>query len=215
MTATTQKTTGVSVRVVRPHVVFDRAGGDISLPMPTRGSNTLLERCLLIAVARIVKARMIFEFGTYRGVTTKDLVRNVGGAHVYTLDLDPVSGAIEKHRDRSIGVELIRQHLPPTFSFGATALYGNSRTFDYSPYISKMDMVFVDGGHDYETVELDTAAALLMCREGGVIAWHDYDSPMFPDVAPAVAEAMRDYDAEIIKVEESRLAFWFSGGLNG
>jgi hypothetical protein len=53
-------------------------------------------------------------------------------------------------------------------------LFGDSATFNYSPYYGRIDLFFVDGSHSYEYVRSDTLNAMKCCRPGGVIAWHDF-----------------------------------------
>ena len=56
-----------------------------------------------------------------------------------------------------------------------TQLYGNSATFDFSPYENKMDFVFVDGAHTHGYILNDSEKALRLLKDGqGMILWHDY-----------------------------------------
>ena len=56
-----------------------------------------------------------------------------------------------------------------------TQLYGDSASFDFSPWYGQMDFVFVDGAHAYNYVVNDTNIALkLLNPRGGIIIWHDY-----------------------------------------
>ncbi len=50
-----------------------------------------------------------------------------------------------------------------------------------------VDMLFVDGAHDYMNVRLDLEAFAPLVRKGGIISGHDY-SPDFPGVVRAVDE---------------------------
>ena len=51
----------------------------------------------------------------------------------------------------------------------------NSLTFDFSSFMKKMDLVFVDGDHSYEGVKLDTQNAFKLLRNhSSTIVWHDY-----------------------------------------
>ena len=55
-------------------------------------------------------------------------------------------------------------------------LYGDTATFDFSPYYNAIDLVFVDGAHSYEYVVNDSIIAeRLLSNKRGVILWHDYD----------------------------------------
>ncbi len=55
-----------------------------------------------------------------------------------------------------------------------TQLWGDSATFDFSPYYNSMDFVFIDGAHSEHYVKNDTEKALqLIKKSGGIIVWHD------------------------------------------
>ena len=53
-------------------------------------------------------------------------------------------------------------------------LFGNSITFDYSPYENAIDLVVVDADHSYDFVRPDTESAFRLLRPGGTILWDDY-----------------------------------------
>jgi hypothetical protein len=88
-------------------------------------------------------------------------------------------------------------------------LHGDSNVFDFKPYREKMNMIYVDGGHDERTVRSDAENAFRMLSKGrpAVIAWDDYDSPL----SPAVKEYLDTRSEELVFVEESRTAFYLSG----
>jgi predicted O-methyltransferase YrrM len=46
--------------------------------------------------------------------------------------------------------------------------------FDPGPYRSSADLVFVDSGHDYESVKRDSRLALELLAPGGCVIWDDY-----------------------------------------
>lgn len=60
---------------------------------------------------------------------------------------------------------------------------------DIHPHdIEPVDLVFVDGAHDYASVKADTELAHALLAPGGIIAWHDYQHPRNPDVAKLIHE---------------------------
>ncbi|HVZ19714.1 MAG TPA: class I SAM-dependent methyltransferase, partial [Vicinamibacterales bacterium] len=149
------------------------------------------------AIARHVRARRIFEFGTYLGRTTYHLALGAEVDEVCTLDLDPAGGY---PADLKIGRAVRAVHergLQGYFYQGTDAsrrirqLHGDSRTFDYAPFAGRMDLVFVDGGHTYDLVANDTDRALRLIRPGGVIVWHDF-APKGRDVARLAREFARE-----------------------
>ncbi len=140
--------------------------------------------CLSVLMKR-VNARHVFEFGTYRGVSTTQLALNLPpDGLVFTLDL-PITdlntkfeldtiGEVEVVKDARKG-DLIPGHLRPRIQFIAQ----DSALFDPAPYENLMDLVFVDGAHTAEYVKNDSEKGWRMLRSGGIICWHDcrFNSP--------------------------------------
>jgi predicted O-methyltransferase YrrM len=175
-----------------------------------QASITLLEGGALAALMARVQARRVFEFGTYKGVSTAQLALNLpSDGRVFTLDLpeDLEIGAlrVDKPAERMIAAEagkgsLVPEDLQPKVTF----LHADSAVFDPTSYEESMDLVFVDGAHSYEYVINDTAKGLKLLRAGGVIAWHDC-APNHPDVV----RALRDSGLPINLVRGTALAFAF------
>lgn len=138
-----------------------------------------LECAALAALANLVSATQIFEFGTYKGVSTTQLALNVGeNGRIFTLDLPEDHPAyslpIPRPEERKIAAEGQKGILiPRDLRDRVTFLQSDSATFDEEPYLGSMDLVFVDGAHSYEYVKSDTEKGWRMLRPGGVIAWHD------------------------------------------
>lgn len=142
-------------------------------------SISLAESAALAALIQKSKAKRVFEFGTYKGVSTTQLALNLPpDGMVFTLDLPEdhpaYSLAIPKAEERAIAAEKGKGILVPNdLRDRVTFLRSDSATFDTTPYRGTMDLVFVDGAHSYEYVKNDTEKGLEMLRDGGVIAWHD------------------------------------------
>ena len=148
------------------------------------------------AIARHIRARRIFEFGTYLGRTTYHLALGPDANEVFTLDLDPstlypddlkIGRAVRAVHERGLQGYFFRDH---QCSRRITQLHGDTRTFNYSPYHGRMDFVFVDGGHTYELISNDTKHAFSLLRPGGVIVWHDF-APKGRDVVAFARELSR------------------------
>lgn len=65
------------------------------------------------------------------------------------------------------------------------------------------DYVYVDGGHDYETVKKDIDVLMRKVKDNGIIAFNDYcyfplREPMEYDVERAVNELLHDSNHEVI-----------------
>ena len=138
-----------------------------------------MECAALAALAHLVGAKRVFEFGTYKGVSTTQLALNVAeGGMVFTLDLPEDHPAyslpIPRPEEQKIAAEGGKGILIPRDLLDrVTFLSFDSATFDESPYAETIDLVFVDGAHSYEYVKSDTEKGWKMLRPGGVLAWHD------------------------------------------
>jgi predicted O-methyltransferase YrrM len=145
------------------------------------GNVTTFELVSLCLLARSISPRTILEIGTFDGRTTLNLAANSPGATVFTLDLPreelPSAEARIAPSDRKYvdkAVSGARFHGTDCES-RIQQLYGDSATFDFTPYHGEVDLVFVDGAHSYEYVLSDSRNALRLLRSGsGVIVWHDY-----------------------------------------
>lgn len=183
------------IRTFRPWQLFERLGADndlhITIPtVPGTSSRTvfMLETALLIAAARIVKARSILEIGTCMGYTAMHLAMNTG-ARITSVD-------IERRPQVWEGTEWADQ----------IRYIDNGTEFRI---LGDHDMVFIDANHDYEYVKADTYKALK--SEPSVIAWHDFMNPMEPGVRKFLSEFADDHN--LIHVQDSWLCFWFKDDL--
>jgi methyltransferase family protein len=188
------------------------------IPHPSSFSGGVLtvEALLLIALVKISDANRLFEFGTYMGGTTVLLAENCDdSATLFTLDLPlDASGASQvavdsafgdtTHHDEDAFVAAKAVAHGPVVAEGFYGqspskkikfLYADSKTVDLSAYDRSMDMVWVDGGHDYETVRIDTENAFKMANprnKNAVIVWHDFDNKAHPDVGTYLRELAQE-----------------------
>ncbi|MBA3889044.1 MAG: class I SAM-dependent methyltransferase [Gemmatimonadaceae bacterium] len=145
---------------------------------PRDGNVSLLEVTVLSRLVREHAPMAIFEIGTFDGRTTLNLAANApDDAVVYTLDLPankPTAYALAPADYHFVNKPASGARLAGTpYAARVTQLYGDSATFDFSPY--RAEFVFVDGSHAYEYVMSDSMRALELVGSGpGVIVWHDY-----------------------------------------
>jgi predicted O-methyltransferase YrrM len=152
-----------------------------------------MECAALAALCGLLKAQRVFEFSTYKGVSTTQLALNVGEhGMVFTLDLPEDHPAyslpIPMPEEKSIAAEggkgiLIPRDLLDRITF----LSADSAKFDESPYLESMDLVFVDAAHSYEYVKNDSEKGWRMLRLGAIMAWHDCNAN-HPDVVRYIRE---------------------------
>jgi predicted O-methyltransferase YrrM len=127
--------------------------------------------------------KTIFEFGTFNGLTTLNMAANLtDGGVLYTLDL-PASEMnntvfpVEGHEQFYVQKPIIGAHYKKSeYKDKVVQLLGDSATFDYTPYIGKMDFIFVDAGHAFPNVANDSYWAYRLVAPGGIIFWHDFMS---------------------------------------
>jgi predicted O-methyltransferase YrrM len=126
-----------------------------------------------------IQPKNIFEIGTFQGKMSLVMAsETLDDSKIFTLNipkevkprlsLDPKDRDLIDESDNS----LFYKNRPVAGKI--TQLYGDSATYNFSPYYNKMDLVFVDGSHSYDYVVSDSLRALDMLRPGGVIIWDDY-----------------------------------------
>jgi len=127
----------------------------------------------LCLICRITKPKIVFEIGTFKGYTALHFAVNTpDDTKIYTLDLP--EGVEPELKTTSVDRENIKKHKRDFQNNKIERLFGDSATFDYSPFYGKVDFFFIDGSHSYEYVKSDTLNALKCCHPGSVIAWHDF-----------------------------------------
>ncbi len=136
-------------------------------------------------ICRIVKSHnpsAVFEIGTFNGRTSLNMAANMSpDSLLYTLDLPQTEVTKTKLRIKS-GEKKFIEKPASGMQFSGTPyekmiirLYADSAKNDYSPYLNKIDLVFIDGSHSYEYVINDTKVALKLLGNGkGIVIWHDY-----------------------------------------
>ena len=209
---------------IRPHEALmlfhtDRYEDRLTpLVLPDRFTPRILETCVLIALLRHVGATNVFEFGTFRGINTLNLAVNMDpSGQIYALDLDEDSFRTASQHPNDAAIT--RRHfewenrlafLGTKYDSMVTRLFGNSRDFDFAPFRSKMNMVWVDGGHDLETVQSDTQNAFDMMDRSrpGVIAWHDYGNPQYPELTEFLDAVSNEHRLQ--HVEDTMVGFWLN-----
>lgn len=147
-------------------------------PEPHHGNVTLLELIVLSRLVRQRAPRSLFEIGTFDGRTTLNLAANApDDAVVHTLDLPP--HAPTAYALAAADYQFVNKPASGARIVGSQwatrirQLYGDSATFDFSPYTA--GFVFLDGSHAYEYVLSDSMRALALVGEGpATIVWHDY-----------------------------------------
>lgn len=139
------------------------------IPPSADGNPSEWERILLLRAARHVGATTAFEFGTFDGVTAKLLAELSDMETVWTLDLPE---GTEPSLPVALGDEQWLGRAKVPLHPKVVQLWGDSAEFDFSPYRSECDLVYVHGAHSPEYIENDASRARELVSEHGVIFLH-------------------------------------------
>lgn len=179
-----RRTPAIIPTVAMAHLVSESTCIQIREPVEVDGNATVLEMAAIAKLIRLHDPRRLFEIGTFDGRTTLNMAANCSAeAKVYTLDLPasqlasaalPLIAGDRRYIDKpTSGSRYMGTDCEPKI----VQLYGDSATFDFSPYYNEVDFVFIDGSHSYDYVISDTERALRLLRNRrGIILWHDYGS---------------------------------------
>jgi predicted O-methyltransferase YrrM len=164
----------------------------------------LVSLCL---ICRALQPRRVFEIGTLQGYTALHFALNTPpDAVIHTLDLPQATPAapalqttiMDDAHIRS-GTRATRRVFEGTPVAGKIVpLFGDSATFDFSPFHGRVDFFFIDGAHSYDYVASDTRRAFDCVRAGGVIAWHDFGRVGVNGVTRLVGEVARAREVHAI-----------------
>jgi predicted O-methyltransferase YrrM len=149
--------------------------------------------CKICLIVRFLKPRRILEIGTYNGMTTLQMALNAPPECViYTLDLPPdrEPSIPPSELDRLVALSFRARFGTSTGSYfrgrgdlKVVQLLGDSATFDYGSRIDgPLDLVFIDGAHDYRSKAIDSENALRLLAPDGVIVWDNYADVCNPEV---------------------------------
>lgn len=182
-------------------------------PFVVHGGTSDAEGWVLAVLAR--RARLMFEIGTCTGKTTYLWARNSPpNARVVTLTLAPSDVASYQRAaadDARAVAEALKESTHTDFLYSRSQvedkveqLFGDSKTFDISPWKGRCDLVFVDGSHAYSYVVSDSEKALQLVAPGGLVLWHDYAGPRH---ASGVYRALNELSRRIplVRIEGTML----------
>jgi predicted O-methyltransferase YrrM len=169
-----------------------------------------LDQEVLVAMVGAVGASRVFEIGTFDGGTTALLVEAVGPTgEVFTLDLPPSAFDATQAPPEFDGSMVGWRYAGSPGAERITQLFGDSKTFDYSPWFGSIDVVFVDAGHDYPHGAADSANALRLVRDGGLVVWDDF-VPHWWGLVQAIVEVVGERGLK--RVEGTNLAYLKASG---
>ena len=178
----------------------------------------------------INKPKVFLEIGVFHGVTARnvcELLNSLHGNEFKYVGLDLFEENIENEGEvipntkfsnplKNIYFNYIKKLDPYSleavndllkkFKNNVSLIKGNSNVILKKIDMSKIDYVFLDGGHDYQTVKND----LNCCREvivnGGTILCDDYDLSYAPGVKKAIDEFSSEHELKCSIICNDRFA---------
>ena len=127
------------------------------------------DMALLKGLTRMTPECRYFEIGAWRGESI---------ANVASVARECISLSLPEEELKQLGFteDFIGQHY---FYSGELEnvrhIEHNSRTFDFSEFENRFDLVFVDGDHSQEGVAIDTKNVFQLLKDDqSAIVWHDY-----------------------------------------
>ena len=196
-----------SIETIRPYQVLliqDAFSEEVKFFMPQPqawGSLSTIEAMMLVKLMRIVNPQKIFEFGTYKGLTTRLLLENlaeaeIDGERVYTLDLPALDGVIFQGDDLAVASQSIgysRKYLTSSRKHWVRQLLQDSMTLNGEDYRKQFQFIFVDANHELSYVRRDTENSVKMLADSpSCLVWHDYRNPDFPELTQYLDELSKE-----------------------
>ena len=175
------------------------------------------------------KPKNFLEIGVFHGVTARnvcELLHSIHGNDFKYVGLDLFGESAENANEvipntkfnnplKKIYFEyILRQdpysleavtYLLKKFKENVHLIKGNSNNLLKKIEMSKIDYVFLDGGHVYETVKSDLENCIPVIENHGTVLCDDYDLSYAPGVKKAIDEFIEIYKYKV-KIISSRFA---------
>lgn len=173
------------------------ASPDVNISKALSIGGWMSEGELLWLATQARSHQYIVEFGSLHGRSTMAMASNLmPNGKIWAVD--PWAGDTyeEIHEDNSRS--FITTYVMPYFiknlkEYIDIGQVEAVREFSYRFSLpQKVDMVFIDGDHRYETVVKDIKKARELLKPDGLLCGHDYDHPHWPGVKIAVDELVNN-----------------------
>tara|TARA_B110000003_G_scaffold128632_1_gene130640 strand:- start:129 stop:758 length:630 start_codon:yes stop_codon:yes gene_type:complete len=156
--------------------------------------------------------KFFLEVGVFHGVTARnvcELLHNIHGKEFHYIGLDLFKESLENKNEfipktnfknpfKKIYFKYIKRQDPYSveaveellskFKDNVSLIKGNSNSLLKKIDMSKIDYVFLDGGHDYLTVINDLNSCFDVVKNNGTILCDDYNLSYAPGIKKAIDE---------------------------
>ena len=184
----------------------------------------------LLDEVRKEKPKIFLEIGVFHGVTARNICELLYQTHkndfkYIGLDLfaeneenknegipnntfnNPLKKIYFKYikKQNPYSLEAVRDLLKK-FEKNVHLIQGNSNKVLNKMDMSKIDYVFLDGGHDYDTVKNDLNNCIEVINNNGTVLCDDYNLSYAPGVKKAIDEFVKKYSLKCDILHFSRFA---------
>lgn len=168
------------------------------------------DQLVLQAIVSSRRVQRAFEIGTFNGGTTRLLAEHMSeSGRVWTLDLPPRQFDHTQEPAQFAGIDVGVQYRKSTAAHRVTQILQDSTEFTPGALAGTMDLVLVDGAHDYEHGVCDTRTAFELIAPHGLIVWDDFNA-YWHGLVRGVYEAA-GVERAPRRLAGSNLGVWFSG----
>lgn len=133
-------------------------------------------------LANLAQGKTVLEIGSYCGLSTICLAQTADTVHV--VDTFMGTNTTKPQYTLPKFVENLSRY---DVAQKVRVYEGTSATM-VPGMTDRFDLAFIDGSHDYEAVLQDARLATMVLKPGGLLAFHDYQRPIDPEVTKAVDE---------------------------
>jgi predicted O-methyltransferase YrrM len=140
---------------------------------------------------------LLVEIGTFHGRSTEFFALSNPSMNILTIDrAEEYEGLrISEKPPNHIDIDLLREH--KIFQVLGDSLE-ISGLFNWP-----VDILFIDGNHEYEFVRADALSWIPKVREGGLIIFHDDDPQNWPGVTQTIDEVIKDWNLALAERTEN------------
>ena len=173
---------------------------------------------------------VFLEVGVFHGVTARnvcELLNKMHGQNFKYVGLDLFAETSENQTEiipntkfsnpiKNLYFNYIKKQNPYSleavndllkkFKSNISLIKGNSNIILKEIDMSKIDYVFIDGGHDYQTVKNDLVCCKDVITNGGTVLCDDYDLTYAPGVKKAIDEFTSEYGLKCSIICNNRFA---------
>lgn len=145
------------------------------------------------ALAELARGKRVLEIGSYCGLSTVCMARTA--KHVTAMDYFDGRGTPRPQDTRETLLANLKR-------YGVQDRVQTCHPESAELPLDEYDLVFIDGAHDFESVQADTQKALAVLAPDGLLAFHDYGHPSHPGIKEVV-ELLLGYGHELLSTTET------------